>query len=231
MRERFVTLLFVHGSGFTGEVFGRQMEAFPGSHAPNLPGHLSAGAPESVEDFANFVAAYIREQDLRDVVLCGHSLGAAIAIQTALEARVPLRGLVLLGGGARLRVAPAFLEGMARDFPAAARQIASFFFAEPSDERIEWAAGCMERVGQAQTLRDFRACDAFDALERLPGVSVPVLALTGEADKLTPPKFAHGIADRVPGAQARILAGAGHFLLVERPEETNQAIRTFLSGI
>lgn len=226
-----MTLLFVHGSGFTGDVFRQQMDAFPGSHAPNLPGHLTAGTPETVEDFATFIAAYIRHQSLRDVVLCGHSLGAAIAIQIALDARIPVRALVLLGGGGRLRVAPAFLEGMERDFPATARQVASFFFAEPSEQRIDWAAGYMERVGPAQTLRDFRACDAFDALERLAEISVPVLALTGEADRLTPPKFAHGIADRVPGAQARILAGAGHFLMVERPEETNQAIRTFLSGI
>jgi pimeloyl-ACP methyl ester carboxylesterase len=158
-------------------------------------------------------------------------LGGAIAIQTALDRAIPLRALILLGSGARLRVAPAFLQGFQSDFEATARQVASLFFAEPTPEQIEWAVGYMQRVGQAQTLRDFRACDAFDALERLGEISVPVLALTGEADKMTPPKFAQALADRVPGGKARILADAGHFTMVERPAETNEAIRTFLSGV
>lgn len=225
-----MTLLFLHGAGFAGDVFAAQTAEFSESHAPNLPGHFSEGEPQTVGEFAQFIARYIRERDLHDVVLCGHSLGGAIAIQTALDRAVPLRALVLLGSSARLRVAPAFLRGFESDFYATARQVASYFFADPTAERIAWAADSMRRVGQAQTVRDFRACDAFDALERLGEITVPVMALTGEADKMTPPKFALALADRVPGAQARILAGAGHFLMVERPAETNHAIRTFLLG-
>ncbi len=226
-----MTLVFIHGAGFTGEVFSKQTAAFGGSHAPNLPGHLSPGEPQSVGEFAEFIANYLRERGLQDVVLCGHSLGGAVAIQVALDRAHPLRGLVLLGSGARLRVAPGFLEGFETKFDQTAREVASYFFAEPAGKQIEWAVGCMQRVGQAQTLRDFRACDAFDALERLGEIRLPVLALTGEADKMTPPKFAHALADRVPKAQARIVHGAGHFVMVERSTETNDAIRTFLLGI
>jgi pimeloyl-ACP methyl ester carboxylesterase len=226
-----VTLVFLHGAGFGGDVFAAQTAEFEASHAPNLPGHFCPGQPQTVDEFAAFVAEYVHRNDLRDVVLCGHSLGGAIAIQTALDRAVPLRALVLLASGAKLRVAPAFLKGFESDFRATAREVASYFFAEPAPARIAWAADCMERVGPAQTLRDFRACDAFDALERLGEISVPVLALTGEADKMTPPKFAHALADRVPGAQARIIAGAGHFVMVEQPDETNEAIRACLSGI
>jgi pimeloyl-ACP methyl ester carboxylesterase len=231
VRTGFVTLVFIHGAGFTGEVFTTQTGAFEDSHAPDLPGHRTPGEPRTVAEFARFIVSYVREHGLSDVVLCGHSLGGAVAMEIALDASLPLKALVLLGSGARLRVAPAFLKGFESEFDATAREVASYFFAEPTAERIEWAVGCMQCVGQAQTLRDFRACDAFDALTRLPQIRVPVLALTGEADRMTPPKFASAIADRVPGTQARILPGAGHFLMVERPAETNEAIRTFLSGV
>ena len=226
-----MTLLFLHGAGFTGNVFDGLATAFPGSHAPDLPGHVRAGEPQSIAEFASFTAAYSREHDLRDLVLCGHSMGGAIAIEAALSHDLPLRALVLLGSGARLRVAPAFLEGLQTDFPATARTIAGYFFAESTPERVEWAAQSMERIGQSQTLRDFRACDAFDALDRLGGVGVPVLTLTGEADRMTPPKYAQALADRVPAGQARIVPGAGHLLMVERPGETIAEMRTFLSGL
>lgn len=226
-----MTLLFIHGSGFTGECFSEQLAAFSGSHAPDLPGHCSPGEPRSIAEFADYVAAYIDDRKMRQVVLCGHSMGGAVALELALRRHPALAGLVLLGAGARLRVAPAIFERMEADFEQGARFVAGFFFAEPSPERIDWAVASMERVGQAQTLRDFRACDAFDALDRLGEVALPLLAVTGEHDKMTPPKFAQAFADRVPDAQARILDGAGHFAMVERPAETNAAIAAFLRGI
>lgn len=226
-----MTLLFVHGAGCTGEVFEEQLAAFSGAHAPNLPGHLSSGAPQSIAEFADAIDTYVCEQGLHGVVLAGHSMGAAIAIETALRKAPWLRAAVLIGGGARMRVAPAFLEGLERDFDATARTIAAYFFADGSPERVDAAVARMLRVGREQTLRDFRASDAFDALERLGEISVPVFAVSGAADKLAPAKHAIALADRVPGAQARIIPSAGHFVMVERPAETNEAIAAFLAGL
>ncbi len=96
---------------------------------------------------------------------------------------------------------------------------------------MDAAVGMMLAVGQAQTVRDFRACDAFDALDRVDRIRLPVLALTGEADKLAPAKHAAALAGRVRGAQARMIRDAGHFVMVERPAETNAAIAAFVSGL
>lgn len=226
-----MTLLFLHGAGCSGEVFDAQVRAFAHAQAPNLPGHLCAGGPQSIADFTDAVDAFVRERRLDNVVLAGHSMGAAIAIESALRKPAWLRGAILIGGGARMRVAPAFLDGLAADFERTARTIAGYFFAENSAERVDAAVDLMCRIGQEQTLRDFRACDAFDALDRLGEISVPVLAVSGEADKLAPAKHAAALADRVPGAAARIIPGAGHFVMVERPAETNESIAAFLAGL
>jgi pimeloyl-ACP methyl ester carboxylesterase len=226
-----VKTIFVHGAGFTGSCFAQQLRRFPDAAAPNLPGHLCAGQPESIAAFADFIAAYIKREAFDDVALCGHSMGGAVALELALRRHRAVRAVVLLDSGARLRVAPAIFERMRTDFEDGARFVAGFFFAEPSPERVQWAVDTMLEVGAAQTLRDFEACDGFDALDRLGEIGVPLLALTGEYDKMTPAKYAQVFADRVPGAQTRILAGAGHFAMVERPEETNAHIAAFLSGI
>jgi 3-oxoadipate enol-lactonase len=219
---------FIHGSGCTGRVFAAQTAAFADSIALTLPGHADGFAgPASIEAFTLAVEAEIERRDVRDVIACGSSMGGAIALELAIRNRLPLAGVVLLGSGAKLRVAPALFEQLENDFPRAASTLASLFFANPTPELIHGAVEEMRAVGQAQTLRDFRACDAFDATQRLAGVRAPLLALTGELDALTPPKFAQFLADRIPGATARILPEAGHLAMVERPEAVNDALRAF----
>ncbi|HXM07732.1 MAG TPA: alpha/beta fold hydrolase, partial [Candidatus Acidoferrum sp.] len=135
------------------------------------------------------------------------------------------------GSGSRLRVAPVIFERLEADFPAASRDLAQMFFADPSSERIDAAVADMAEVGQEQTIRDFRACDAFDAGERLPELSVPLLAITGERDAMTPPKYALSLADRVPSGTARIIADAGHFAMIERPDDVASAIAAFAAAL
>lgn len=225
------TLLFLHGAGCTGDVFAAQSAAFDRSIAVTLPGHAVAGSASTVEEFADFVASVMDERALENVVLVGSSMGGAIALELALRRDPRIRGVVPIGSGAKMRVAPGIFEALERDFPAAARMLAGYFFAEPLPRLIEGSVAEMLRVGQEQTVRDFRACDAFDVSERLDRIAVPLLALTGERDVMMPPKFAAFLADRVPGASARILPGAGHLAMVERPDDTNEALRAFVNQI
>jgi pimeloyl-ACP methyl ester carboxylesterase len=226
-----VTPVFIHGAGFTAEVFANQRPAFPGAKFPNLPGHACPGSASTIDDFAQAIEQLAWPDAGEGVVLCGHSMGGAIALQVALRGRLALRGIVLIGSGARMRVAPAILQDLAGDYEGGIERLAPYFFADPTPERIDWATSLMRTVGPGQTLRDFRVCDAFDVLERLGEISVPLLALTGDSDRMTPSKYALALADRVPGAQARIIAGAGHFVMVEQAEETNAHIAAFLSGL
>lgn len=224
-------LLFIHGAGCTGDVFAAQLAEFEGSHALTLPGHGTPGVPGSIEEFADVVNEFCADRGFTNVILAGSSMGGAIALELALR-RDPLVGaIVLLGSGAKLRVAPAIFEALQSDFPAAARMLAGYYFATPNEHLIDGAVAELLRVGQAQTIRDFRACDAFDVGDRLGEITVPLLALTGEHDMMTPPKYAAFLADRVPGASARILPGAGHFAMVERPADTNDALRAFVTQI
>jgi pimeloyl-ACP methyl ester carboxylesterase len=227
VRSGLVTLLFIHGAGCSKRVFDAQLDALPQAHAGDLPGHFCAGAPASIAEFADAVESWMEGP----AVLCGHSMGAAIALEIALRRPNRLRALVLLGGGAKLRVAPAIFEGLERDFEGTARDLAqNYFFSDPRPAWVDMVLHDMLALG-AQVIRDYQACDVFNALDRLGEISVPLLAITGENDKMTPPKYAQTFADRVPRAQARIIPGAGHFVMVERAEETNAAIRAFLSGI
>ena len=226
-------LVFIHGAGCTPAAFGSFAGLFAGAFAVALPGRLGdSGRPDSVEAFADALAASVGATfGDEDVVLCGHSMGGAVALELALRGVSGVRGVVALGSGSRLRVAPVIFERLEADFPAASRDLAQMFFADPSSERIDAAVADMAEVGQEQTIRDFRACDAFDAGERLPELSVPLLAITGERDAMTPPKYALSLADRVPSGTARIIADAGHFAMIERPDDVASAIAAFAAAL
>lgn len=224
-------LIFIHGSGFTGRVFDAQLAAFEGAQAPNLPGHTVPGSCATVAQFADFIAEYIRERADGQIVLCGNSLGGAVALECALRNLPQIAGIILLGSGSRLRVSPDFLNGLADDFDATARMIAGYLYADATPERIADAVASMQAVGKAQTRLDYLACDAFDVTDKLAQLDLPLLAITGESDRMTPPKYAFALADRVPGAKARIVPDAGHLVMVERPAESNELIAGFVQEV
>jgi 3-oxoadipate enol-lactonase len=237
-----VRLAFVHGAGCTPASFGRSFVdsfGFASNGAPlatafALPGRLGDARPaDSVGAFADGVASSIASAfGDADIVLCGHSMGGAVALDLALRRDgLRVRGVVMIDSGSRLRVAPAIFERLADDFAAASRWLAGMFFADPTQERVDAAVADMALVGQEQTIRDFRACDAFDAGERLHELAVPLLAVTGERDEMTPPKYAQSLADRVQSGSSRIIAGAGHFAMVERPDDVAGAIAAFAAAL
>ncbi|MEO9170271.1 MAG: alpha/beta fold hydrolase [Candidatus Baltobacteraceae bacterium] len=225
------TLVFVHGSGCTGEVFAAQSAAFPGSFAMTVAGHTTPGAPASISEMADDVVTQCEARGIRNAILVGNSMGGAIALELAIRRYEAVRAVVLIGSGAKLRVAPAIFEAIERDFPSAAHMLAGYCFSRSRKDLIEPAAAGILAVGAAQTARDFHACDAFDVTERLERIEVPLLVLTGENDVMTPPRLGAFVADRVPGASARIVSGAGHLAMVECPDDTNEALRAFVTTI
>jgi pimeloyl-ACP methyl ester carboxylesterase len=63
----------------------------------------------------------------------------------------------------------------------------------------------------------------------LPTLPMPVLSCTGALDVWSPPEQAKAIADAIPGAVLEIVADAGHFLPIERPQAFNTIIARWLA--
>ena len=89
----------------------------------------------------------------------------------------------------------------------------------PAIYRYMWGPSEFRATG---TLRD------YDRTTRLGELRLPVLFIAGEHDEARPSTMRE-LAARVPGAEVVIVPGAGHRLLVDRPEATTRAIREFLA--
>ena len=86
----------------------------------------------------------------------------------------------------------------------------------------------LSRNGKETLYSDLAACSAFDSTTWVSSIPVPVLAICGSDDKITPPESSQSLARLIPGAQLKIVAGAGHMVMMEAATKFNKEVKTFI---
>src|SRR5512136_369470 len=104
-------ILFVHGAGGGQYTWSYQKGFFEKRFNPiiiELPGHGAAGGDgeEEIGRYAEHVYSFVKALGLSKIFLVGHSMGGAIVQTLALTHSEVIKGIVLVGTGARLRVIP-----------------------------------------------------------------------------------------------------------------------------
>lgn len=227
-------LLMLHGAGGSTMNYLLQLSGLGGVCNPaalDLPGHGQTPGPasDSVEVYTDWLAEFLDAGPVRPVLL-GHSMGGAIAQTLALKRPDLISGLILVGTGCRLRVAPAILEGVATNFGPAVEMIVVFAHGDqPDPNLVRQGVELMSAAGPEVLGGDFTACDRFDLCDAVEGIHTPTLVVVGDQDKMTPLKYSRTLVDKIPGARLAVIPGAGHLAHVERPQEFNLAVAGFLS--
>jgi 3-oxoadipate enol-lactonase len=230
-------VVFVHGAGSNHLIWNAQLAAFAGTarvYALDLPGHgRSNGAGRNViRSYADVVCSFLDCLSLDRAVIAGHSMGGAIAQTLGLENPDRVVGLVLAGTGARLRVSPAFLDGILNDFAGTAHQLNETEFALDADARLrESTEQQLLTCGPQVVHGDLCACDAFDILSRVSEIRAPTLVICGAQDRMTPVKYSRYLAAKIPHAQLRLIEGAGHMSMVEKPDEVSRALVEWIPSV
>ena len=74
------------------------------------------------------------------------------------------------------------------------------------------------------------AIQNFDYLDRLPTIKAPTLVICGDQDEGTPPDRNRLIASKIPGGRYEGIADARHLPNVERPDQFNRIMMSFLAA-
>ena len=157
-------------------------------------------------------------------------MGGAISQTLALDSSGCVVGLVLVATGARLRVAPAILEGIRSDFERSAELVTRFAWSQGTPPMLtELGRQALLETGSDVLLGDFTACDRFDVMRRLKEIEAPTLVIVGSADQLTSVKYTRFLVEHISGARLVIIEGAGHMVMLERPAEVAKAVQQFLN--
>lgn len=230
------TLVLIHGAGSSHLTWPGALRRLPQTavYALDLPGHGRSAPPgrQSVAGYAQDVIQFIKTLALENVVVMGHSMGGAIAQHVGLVPPPGVAGLVLLGTGARLRVAPAFTEGIETDFAATVDLLNQFYWGSvPVPSLMAANRRSMLACASQVMLDDFLACDQFDLRARLPEITLPTLVISGGRDQMTPASFGHFLAEQLPQAEFALIEEAGHMMMLEAPDVVARLVQKFLAQI
>ena len=88
----------------------------------------------------------------------------------------------------------------------------------------------MEQIKTDPRVRyfDLVACQQVDLTAKLGEIRKPTLVLAGQDDTTTPVAQSELLRDRIAGAKLTVVPQAGHWLPLEKPQETCDAIVAFL---
>ncbi len=240
-------LVFLHGAGGDHTVWALQARALA-QHgwnvaAPDLPGHgqsEDAAGLESVEGMADWVARFLDALGAERAVIVGHSMGACVALTLAAGHGKRVSALALVGAGDAVRVNPELLDDTLNDKARASQFIAAFGHGRGAhfgrgDAPGIWMIGAtlalLGRCAPAVLHRDFAACDAWDGGALAGRVACPALVVSGEADRMTPPRVGRALAEAIPDGRYELLADTGHMMMAEMPTRVTKALRRFLDPL
>jgi 3-oxoadipate enol-lactonase len=239
-------VVFLHGIGGNARIWEPQAASFAAAGfrpvALDLLGY-GARAPVDRLDFdllAADVEAQIAARNLDRPIVVGHSMGGMVA-QTLLR-----RGPRTYRAAVLSCTSPAFGDPTGEfqkkfvadrlgplDASRTMANLAPAMFATVSGPAPDPAGRklAIETIA-ATSERSYRAAVHclvnFDERANLAHISIPVLCLAGEHDRLAPPAMMERMAARIPGARYLCLKGVGHLPNVEAAPAFDAAVVDFL---
>ena len=230
------TIVCVHGAGGSSATWFMQLRGLSGDlHvvAIDLNGHgKTPDRPSNdvrntyIDDIRSVAEGYDRP------ILMGHSMGGALAQIYAHTHGDELGGLILVSTGARLRVSEIIFDLLDNDFDAYVEAVGKFMFHKDTSRKlVETSLAEVRKCPVDIIRRDFVMCNEFDMMEDVREIAIPTLIIVGNSDLMTPLKYSKYLHECIPNSNIRVIDGAGHSVMLEKPREFNSAILDWVASL
>jgi pyruvate dehydrogenase E2 component (dihydrolipoamide acetyltransferase) len=233
------TIILIHGFGGDLDNWLFNIDALAESatvYALDLPGHgqsVKAIADPSLAVLAMTVVSFMNAMDIKSAHLVGHSLGGAIAMEIAREAKDRVKSLTLissagLGPDINIDYINGFITASSRrDLKPVVEQL----FANPSlvtRQLIDDLLKYKRLDGVDQALRSLAASVFPEGRQqaKLGTSGIPALVVWGKEDRIIPSSHAAAAT----GAKTEVIGAAGHMVQMEQAGKVNALIKAHVAG-
>lgn len=238
-------IVFVHGHPFNHTMWKYQISHFSKEYRLIMPDLRGYGRTEitpgrvMLDEMALDILHLLDVLQIEQAVLCGLSMGGQIVLDFYRLFPHKVKALIIVDSDARgetpetyrqrMQKAATILEvGMKQHTddtiheyiaPASMKNtpVYTHLYEMMTTTPAEGAAAAHKGRGQRR-----------DHLPILPHIHVPTLIVVGEEDFFTPEPIARLMSDAIPGAQLAVIPGAGHLPNMEKPDEFNTIVNSFL---
>jgi 3-oxoadipate enol-lactonase len=241
------TVLMLHGIGGGHLAFAPQVETLASSGyravSWDMPGYGRSAPvePYNFKGLAQSCAHLIESLQCGQVTLVGHSMGGMVAQELVARRPELVSRLVLCGTSPSFgkpegewqrkfvaeRTAP--LDAGRSMAEVAEKLVPQMVGPGALPEGVRLATHCMGLVSPVTYRRALDALVGFDRRTSLPDIHVPTLLLAGEFDRNAPPSVMKKMAAAIQGSTYLEMAGIGHLMNLEAPEEFDAALLNFLA--
>jgi pimeloyl-ACP methyl ester carboxylesterase len=236
-RDR-LPVVFIHGNGGNAaqwhaqvEHLGKQRRAI----AIDLPGFGQTPAPKgfdfSLQSMADAVDSAIDRLGVRRFVIVGHSYAGAVVAKYAADHPEKVAGVVYVdSAAAQVSLNDKQKEQLRAAFAADKMRVVRTWFApllKPSSEPVrQLVLDSVEKTPVESFTAAFLSLTAFDAKTLVNAYHGPRLAIAA-ADLESPASFQKVF----PDIECVRIAGAGHWIMLDKPDEVNRALDAFLGRL
>ncbi len=203
--------------------------------ALDLPGHGQSDKPQiayTMDLFANAIDAVMRDAKVERAVLVGHSMGTPVARQFYRKYPQKTLAIVIVDGGLRLFGTKEMRDGFLAVFrapnykEAGAQMFSQMTKTLPAKDQ----ESVMASYGNTPQYVIVSAMEGMnnEAVYAADKINVPVFAIIAKSPFWPPDteEFLHGLA---PDLEVQWWDGVGHFVMMEKPKQFNDAVIAFLN--
>jgi pimeloyl-ACP methyl ester carboxylesterase len=231
-----VPVLFIHSFGGDTAHWTAQLEHLRPARravAMDLRGHGQSAPPADdawkVGDFANDIDAVVNDLGAERVVLVGHSIGAAAALEYAGHHADKVAGLVLVGPPGK--IPPEQAGPIVQAIEANYDTVMNVYWdklltnAQPKvNEQVRTGVG---HLSKPVSLSIIRGAFEYDPLPALGAYAGPKLVVVSAEEEQNPA----ALYNLTPNLPHKVIPGTSHWVHMDKPEEFNRILDEFLAQI
>ncbi len=239
-------VLLLHGLGADSESWPSQLSALANAGcrplALDLPGFGRSPAYPgrwTIAKTTDAVVDFVGKMGINQFDVVGISMGGTLALKMALDFPEHISRLVLINTFARLKPgtpgqALYFLRRFLIIKTGSRRHQAGYVAGRifPGESQKELRGFLENKIMQADGKvyqQAMLSLGLFRAEKRLSEIKIPTLVISGSKDTTVALESQKKLAAAIPSARHVIIAGGGHGVTVDHPQEVNQALLSFLA--
>ena len=173
-----------------------------------------------IESYSKFLVDSLAAHDLKDISLCGHSMGGLVALDMVAKHKHSVKSLILVNSIYPTRVADALIAKA----KTGNGQAADFIIKYGLHRRLLGLKNAFSHGDEPVMLNDLEACNDYQLdINELKNLRISISIILGSKDRLVDLKAVEKFTDVVP-SQIYTMEEVGHFSFFEDPEKLSKLI-------